>query len=100
MRKSYFGLGVVVGLAAGAVAALLLAPRSGKETREKLRQFKDKHPEWIENTKETSDRLISKTKASIEELLSRLNSFIDRPNGSKARNAVAQMAEEHSHEAA
>ena len=99
MRKSYFGLGVLLGVAVGAAAGVLLAPRSGKETREKLKHFKDDHREWIDNTKETSERLISKTKASIEELLARLNGYVERPNGRK-ENMARQMAEEHSHGAA
>ena len=38
-------LGLIVGVAAGAVAGLLIAPSSGKETREKIKEsaanFKD-----------------------------------------------------------
>lgn len=36
-----FGLGIVIGAVAGAVAALLTAPKSGKETREDLKKKAD-----------------------------------------------------------
>ena len=38
-KSSKFGLGVVFGAIAGAVTALLSAPKSGKETREELKKL-------------------------------------------------------------
>lgn len=40
-KSSKFGLGVIFGALAGAVAALLSAPKSGKETREELKKVAD-----------------------------------------------------------
>jgi gas vesicle protein len=44
-----FGLGFIIGAAAGAAAAILLAPRSGKETRDKLVAAADEQKENLKN---------------------------------------------------
>lgn len=41
MSKGKFALGALFGAAAGAVAALLTAPKSGKETRQDLKKKAD-----------------------------------------------------------
>jgi gas vesicle protein len=38
-QKNNFGIGVLVGAITGAIAGILLAPKSGKEAREDLKQF-------------------------------------------------------------
>lgn len=68
-KKSRFLLGAVIGGTAAAVAALLLAPKSGKELRKDLAeqadQFKDKASDYTEYAKEKGDELssIAKDKA-------------------------------------
>ncbi len=94
MRKDNFGLGLIIGVIAGVVAALLLAPQSGKETRQTIRRWKEEHEDLIDGTVESSERLIAKTKHSIEALLHKLNSYLD-PNGHKTPQS--RPAEEHSH---
>lgn len=41
MDKKDFAAGIVAGAVLGALAGVLLAPKSGKETREDLKQFVD-----------------------------------------------------------
>ncbi len=40
-----FVLGLIIGLALGAAAGLIIAPQSGRETREALRQRVTKRPD-------------------------------------------------------
>lgn len=60
----------LIGAAAGAVAALLLAPASGKETREKLKDTlasaKDKVSDFISRSKEAADDLKEETKRAVK----------------------------------
>lgn len=53
--------GFVLAAAAGVVAGVLLAPRSGKETRARLK-------EWLENRREKGQELIAKLKDEKESL--------------------------------
>ncbi len=52
--------GFLLGAAVGAGAALLLAPRSGKETREKLQ-------DWLEERRDRGEELLAKIKETVPE---------------------------------
>jgi gas vesicle protein len=64
-----FGLGFIIGAAAGAAAAILLAPRSGKETRDKLVAAADEQKENLKNkweqTKEVAIDTVNSAKDSL-----------------------------------
>ncbi len=68
-----------MGSIAGAVTGLLLAPRSGKKTREQIRESYDKAVkhinEFVDKSEETLPELISKVKDSQEELKNRILQF-------------------------
>lgn len=53
----------MLGALAGAAGALLLAPRSGQETREKLRLAKDN---WQDHALNATDKLSGKVKRGIQ----------------------------------
>lgn len=52
--------GFLLGAAVGAGAALLLAPRAGKETREKLK-------DWLDERRDLGEELLAKIKESVPE---------------------------------
>lgn len=53
-------LGLIVGVAAGAVVGLLIAPTSGKETREKLK-------ESVANFKDDLDKKLNKLSSKLDD---------------------------------
>ncbi|MEI7941557.1 MAG: YtxH domain-containing protein [Candidatus Riflemargulisbacteria bacterium] len=63
------GLYFLIGALSGAVVALLLAPKSGKETREIIKKTIEDNKEVLERTKETAEDLIEKTKSQIEYMI-------------------------------
>ncbi|MEB3288560.1 MAG: YtxH domain-containing protein [Leptolyngbya sp.] len=72
--------GLMVGAAMGAVAALLLAPRSGRETRKILRKSADALPELVEDLSTSvylqADRLSETALANWDHTLTRLREAI------------------------
>ena len=67
-KSSKFGLGVVFGAIAGAVTALLSAPKSGKETREEL----------IEKFEVVGKKLTGSAKKDADATLEKANQLKDR----------------------
>lgn len=61
--------GVLLGAAAGAAAGILLAPKSGKETRKaigkKAKEYVAKGKELVENESKSAKKLIKKTVKKI-----------------------------------
>jgi gas vesicle protein len=81
--------GVLLGTAIGSVFALLLAPRSGRETRRLLRQSVDAIPgaaeEYAENAQAQVERLVQSARRNLDETINRLNETIEaNRNGSPA----------------
>lgn len=72
--------GLVLGAAAGAVAGLLLAPKTGRETRRLLRKSADALPELAEDLSTTvqlqADRLSESALRNWDGTLSRLRESI------------------------
>jgi gas vesicle protein len=68
--------GVMVGAAIGAVAGLLMAPRTGRETRQILKKSADALPELVEDLSTTiqlqADRLSETALSNWEQTLNRL----------------------------
>ena len=60
-----FFLGALFGAAVGAIAGILTAPKSGKETRKDLKDAGDKA---VKDAKKNGEKLLSKTKKSTKEL--------------------------------
>ena len=60
-----FFLGAVCGVIAGAIAGVVLAPKSGKETREDLKAAGDKA---IKSAKETGNKFLKRDKKEEKEV--------------------------------
>lgn len=64
-RTAYITLGVIFGSAIGVVAGMLMAPRSGNDTREQIRQraleAKSRAQEQVHTTRDTAVEKLSKT---------------------------------------
>lgn len=72
--------GLVLGTAIGAVTGLLLAPRTGRETRKILKKSADALPELVEDLSTSvhlqADRLSETALANWEQTLTRLKAAI------------------------
>ncbi len=66
MSKGKFALGAIFGAAAGAIAALLTAPKSGKETRADLKKKADEVKKKAEATKKDLEGKAMATKKEWE----------------------------------
>lgn len=77
-----FFIGLLVGALSGAIAALLLAPQSGEETRTMI---KDKSIELRDKAQETADQAKAKTDELIRQLKEQGQSAMEaaRGNGTK-----------------
>jgi gas vesicle protein len=64
-----FAQGLIIGAAIGAAAAILLAPRSGKETREKLVAAADQQKENLKNKWEQTKEAATDTVNSVKDSL-------------------------------
>lgn len=74
---SSFITGLLAGVAIGGVLALLYAPQSGKETREKIKQkFSDLEKE-LEALKTKAGKKSEEVKSDLEERLSKLKKDIE-----------------------
>lgn len=73
-------IGALVGVAAGAVTGVLLAPKSGKETREDL---KNKSAEINNNIKTKASEIKSSTVSNISEAKSRINEYLENKRADK-----------------
>ncbi len=80
-RSGFFLGGVLVGTALGAVVGVLLAPRSGRETRSMLKKSADALPELVEDLADSlqihTDRLSEVARASWDDTLERLRMAIE-----------------------
>lgn len=63
----------VVGLAAGAVAGMLMAPRSGKDTRHALRGSGEKLAEKVRDNIEEGKKQLSALRDNLESRIRELN---------------------------
>ncbi len=73
--------GVLLGAALGSVVGLLLAPRSGQETRRILKRSVDALPgaaeDVTESAQEQIDRLMHSARRSLDETIHKLNEAIE-----------------------
>jgi len=73
---------VAIGAAVGAATALLLAPKTGAETREDLKEMagkaKERADELTTKASETMDEVSSKVNATMDELKSKVDEHFPR----------------------
>jgi len=93
-----FLAGMGVGALVGAVAALLLAPKSGKETRDDIRMaaddLKEKADKAMHDLSESSEELVQKSKEILESTKTKVQQAIDA-----GKQAVARKQERESMDA-
>lgn len=110
-RKSKFGLGVILGAAAGAVAGLFLAPKSGKENRKMVskkiaeirkiieeKEVDKKVKQIFGDSSKASQELFLKTKDEMADRLGKLNvalSAVDRTKYTKMVSNVVERVKEN-----
>jgi gas vesicle protein len=89
--------GLLLGTAIGAVTGLLVAPRTGRETRQFLRKSADALPELVEDLATTvqlqADRLSETTLRNWEQTLGRLREAIAAGQDATAREYVTLTQE-------
>ena len=73
----HHGLYFIVGALLGALAALLFAPKTGKQTRDFLKNTLEHSDEIIDKTKVSADEVISKTKTQIESMIDSVSKTLD-----------------------
>lgn len=88
--KSFgFAMGILGGIIGGVVAGILLAPKSGKETREEIKEcaktLAEKHAPHIEFAKKQALESIELVKYKIEKQYNKLNDAIKAKNMQKAK---------------
>lgn len=88
-----FLAGLGVGALVGAVAALLLAPKSGSETRQDIKSaaedLKEKADKAMHELSESSEELVQKSKDILEQTKAKVQQAIDA-----GKHAVARRHEE------
>ncbi len=85
MSAGKFIAGFVVGGAIGAIAGILLAPKSGKETREMLassaQDMIKRADETANQIKSKADDAVSELQKKGEEIKNKLQGLIDKQKG-------------------
>ena len=94
-----FGLGLLTGMIGGIVAAILLAPKSGEDTRADLATkaiaIKNNLPKRIESAKKKSIRSIERTKASLESIIEDIQDSLKAKKMANAKILESKYLKEH-----
>lgn len=81
MSKGKFALGALVGMAAGVIAGILTAPKSGRETRADLKtkayELRDQADEKTESVKSKVGDVTEDVKAKAEDLRERTEHAVE-----------------------
>jgi len=84
-----FAMGILGGVLGGIAAGILFAPKSGKETRENIKEcvkeFAEKHAPHIDKAKKQAMESIDLVKYKIERQCNRLSDSIRAKNLQKAK---------------
>ena len=75
MSKGRFAIGAIIGTAAGLIAGLLTAPKSGKETRADIKQ---KAVDLKENAEQKADKIRKRTEEVAGDLKDDFDELRDR----------------------
>ena len=85
MSVQKFLAGFAVGAAIGAVAGILLAPKSGAETREMLGDMAShmakKTDETVKDIQRKADNLITDAQEKSEEIMNKLQDLLNKQKG-------------------
>ena len=75
-KKTSFLGGIVLGAVVGAVAGILFAPTSGKDTRQKIKKMVDENGEFLSDAKEKTEEAVHKTMDAIKTGIDRLGKMV------------------------
>ena len=88
----------VLGASAGALAGILLAPKSGKETRNdistKSAEIKDTIITKSSDIKENINERVSKRKSDINEAKEKISNYLSKKKKAKCQEEVTESTEE------
>ncbi|MDH7602369.1 MAG: YtxH domain-containing protein [Armatimonadota bacterium] len=94
----HFMAGLGVGALIGAIAALLLAPKSGEETREDIaraaEELKKKANKVVEELSESAEELAKKSKELLETTKIKVQSAIEAGKEAVAKRKAGEQTEE------
>lgn len=97
MAKGKFALGAVFGAAAGFVTGVLLAPKSGKSTRDDVKEaalkVKDTIIEDAEKVKDTASKTVEGVRHTAETVVEDVNEKVDELKG-RAKKALEAAKED------
>ena len=89
MSVTRFLAGFAVGAALGAVAGILLAPKSGQETREMLgdmaADIAKKTDTRVKDIQKKADDIVSDVQEKSEEIMSKLQNMLKKEEGEGAQ---------------
>lgn len=84
-----FGMGLLLGVIGGVAAAILYAPKSGKETRAEVKQmvndFAEKHAPEIKEAKKQALESLDMMKYKLEKQYNKINHHIKAKQLAKAK---------------
>ena len=88
MSVTRFLAGFAVGVVIGAVAGVLLAPKSGEETREMIGDFASdvakKTDERVKDIQKKADDIVSDVQEKSEEIMSKLSDMLGKKDEKQA----------------
>lgn len=92
-----FAMGILAGVVGGIVAGVLLAPKSGEETRrelkEKIDDIQEKYSPEITQAKEQAIEALKETKEKIEGAYDKFNDYLKARQLAKAKNNETNVDE-------
>lgn len=92
-----FAMGILAGVVGGIVAGVLLAPKSGAESRQDLKNtiddLREKYSPEIVEAKEQALSAIRNSKEKIEDAYSKFNDYLKARQLAKAKNNETNVDE-------
>lgn len=84
-----FGVGLIAGVVGGIVAGVLLAPKSGEESRDKLKatvcEFAEKHSPAVQDAKKRAFESLDLLKYKLERQYKKFNNMLKSKKMQKAK---------------
>ena len=92
-----FAMGILAGIIGGITAGILLAPKSGEESRKDLKntidELKEKYSPEILQAKEQAMNTIKNSKEKIEDAYKKFNDYLKARQLAKAKNNETNVDE-------
>ena len=84
-----FGVGLIAGVVGGIVAGVLLAPKSGEESRDKLKttvcEFAEKHSPAVQDAKKRAFESLDLLRYKLEKQYKKFNNMLKSKKMQKAK---------------